>query len=103
VPCRVEHATLIEIALANQVPLYGIAYKDKVEDARHFLGELGNPYRRIGVDAAGRTAIDFGVYGVPETYLVDATGRIRFRWAGPISEEVLRRELLPRLAALEGR
>jgi cytochrome c biogenesis protein CcmG/thiol:disulfide interchange protein DsbE len=103
VPCRAEHATLEGLAASGRVPLYGIAYKDKPADARRFLTALGDPYQRIGVDADGRTAIDFGVYGVPETYIVDAAGAIRFRWVGPVTPEALQREILPRLAALEAR
>jgi cytochrome c biogenesis protein CcmG/thiol:disulfide interchange protein DsbE len=99
-PCRLEHATLAGLA-ASGVPLYGIAYKDKPENAAHFLGELGDPYQRLGLDLDGRTAIEFGVYGVPETFLVDRAGRIRFRHAGALTDEVLQREILPRLAALE--
>lgn len=99
-PCRVEHATLNGIA-ASGIPLVGIAYKDKLENAQRFLGDLGDPYQKIGLDLDGRTAIDFGVYGVPETYILDRDGRIRFRYAGSLSDEVLKTEILPRLAALE--
>jgi cytochrome c biogenesis protein CcmG/thiol:disulfide interchange protein DsbE len=99
-PCRVEHATLTGLA-ASGVPLYGIAYKDKPENAQRFLGELGDPYQKIGLDLDGRTAIDFGVYGVPETYILDRDGRIRFRYAGALTDDILKTEILPRLAALE--
>jgi DsbE subfamily thiol:disulfide oxidoreductase len=103
VPCRLEHATLSGFAASGRVPVLGIAYKDKPEDSKRFLAELGDPYQRIGVDAEGRTAIDFGVYGVPETYIVDAAGAIRFRWVGPLTPEALEHEILPRLAALGGK
>lgn len=99
-PCRVEHATLTGLA-ASGVPLYGIAYKDKPENAQRFLTELGDPYQKIGLDLDGRTAIDFGVYGVPETYILDRDGRIRFRYAGALTDDILKTEILPRLAALE--
>ena len=99
-PCRVEHATLTGLA-ASGVPLYGIAYKDKPENAQRFLADLGDPYQRIGLDLDGRTAIDFGVYGVPETYILDRDGRIRFRYAGAVTDDILKTEILPRLAALE--
>jgi cytochrome c biogenesis protein CcmG/thiol:disulfide interchange protein DsbE len=102
-PCREEHATLAGLAASGTVPLYGIAYKDKPADSQRFLSALGDPYQRIGIDAEGRTAIDFGVYGVPETYIVDATGAIRYRWVGPLTPEALQTEILPRLAALKGR
>ena len=100
-PCRIEHGTLAGFAASGRVPVLGIAYKDKPEDSKRFLAELGDPYQRIGVDLDGRTAIDFGVYGVPETYLVDAQGAIRYRHVGPLTPEALQSEILPRLAALE--
>jgi DsbE subfamily thiol:disulfide oxidoreductase len=103
VPCRLEHATLAGFAASGRVPVLGIAYKDKPSDSQRFLAELGDPYPRVGVDADGRTAIDFGVYGVPETYIVDAAGEIRFRWVGPLTPEALEQEILPRLAALGGK
>src|SRR5262249_47995291 len=86
-PCREEHAQLMALAHLPDVTLDGVAYKDKPEDARRFLDGLGNPYRRIGVDQKGATAIDFGVYGVPETYIVDAGGHVRYREVGPLSPE----------------
>ena len=101
VPCRAEHATLSGFAASGRVPVVGIAYKDKLAESKRFLAELGDPYERIGVDADGRTAIDFGVYGVPETYIVDAAGKIRFRWVGPLTPEALEQEILPRLSALK--
>jgi cytochrome c biogenesis protein CcmG/thiol:disulfide interchange protein DsbE len=82
-PCKAEHPVLAALA-KDGVAIYGINYKDKAQDARAWLAQLGNPYRRIGVDATGRTAIDWGVYGVPETFVVDAKGRIRYRHVGPI-------------------
>ena len=100
-PCRVEHPTLTGLA-ASGVPVYGIAYKDKPQDARRLLADLGDPYQRIGLDLDGRTAIDFGVYGVPETYILDRDGRIRYRYAGALTDQVLKTEILPRLAALAG-
>src|SRR5579859_6161796 len=71
VPCRVEHPLLMRLATEEKLPLYGIAYKDKPENTQHLLAQTGDPYRQIGVDADGRTGIDFGVYGVPETYVID--------------------------------
>ncbi|MEI9987727.1 MAG: DsbE family thiol:disulfide interchange protein [Aliidongia sp.] len=103
VPCRQEHATLSGFAASGRIPVEGIAYKDDPEKSKRFLAELGDPYQRVGVDADGRTAIDFGVYGVPETYLVDAAGQIRYRWVGPLTPEALEQEILPRLAALQGK
>lgn len=100
-PCRVEHPILMRLAEEGEVPLVGINYKDKPEAARAWLAELGDPYARIGVDADGRAAIDWGVYGVPETYIVDAAGRIRYRHVGPITSQVLKDEILPRVASLK--
>lgn len=100
VPCRAEHPLLMRLAEVEHVPLYGIAYKDKPEAIKRFLTQLGDPYRRIGLDSSGRTGIDFGVYGVPETYLIDKSGHIRFRYVGPLTEEALEHELLPRLKEL---
>ena len=100
VPCRAEHLQLMALAARPGVTLYGVAYKDKPEDARRFLDELGNPYRRVGVDRAGATAIDFGVYGVPETYLVDAGGHIRYRHVGPLAESDIADKILPMIGRL---
>jgi cytochrome c biogenesis protein CcmG/thiol:disulfide interchange protein DsbE len=103
VPCHAEHQILMEIAgdpqLQARVGLVGLAYKDAPENTRRFLGQGGNPYARIGVDASGRTAIDFGVYGVPETYVIKGDGTIAYRFVGPLSEESLREVLLPQIAA----
>ncbi len=100
VPCRVEHPVLGRLAGAG-VELLGIAWKDKPEDARAWLAELGDPYRRLAVDRDGRVGIDFGVYGVPETYVIDRTGKIRYREAGPITPEDLKDKILPLLAELK--
>ncbi|MDE2227423.1 MAG: DsbE family thiol:disulfide interchange protein [Alphaproteobacteria bacterium] len=100
VPCRAESPVLMDLARRNVVQLYGIDYKDKPEDAAKFLQTFGDPYRRIGVDETGRTAINFGVYGVPETYAIDRAGRIRWRHVGPLSEQVVRTEIMPLLKQL---
>lgn len=97
-PCRVEHRQLM--ALKQQgVEILGIAYKDKQEDSANFLKVLGDPYARTAMDLDGRAAIDWGVYGVPETFLVDRSGKIRFRQAGPLLESDLEK-LRPLLAEL---
>jgi cytochrome c biogenesis protein CcmG/thiol:disulfide interchange protein DsbE len=98
IPCRVEHPFLMELTKNAEVTIIGIAYKDKPEAAKAFLQELGNPYDRIGQDADGRVAIDFGVYGVPETFLIDAGGIIRFRQPGPLTPDVVKDEVMPLLA-----
>jgi cytochrome c biogenesis protein CcmG, thiol:disulfide interchange protein DsbE len=103
VPCHTEHPVLMEIArnpeLKDRVSLVGLAYKDQPENTRRFLGEGGNPFARIGVDQSGRTGIDFGVYGVPETYVVKPDGTIAYRFVGPLSEESFRQVLLPQIVA----
>ena len=99
-PCRDEHALLMGLEKQIGVPVYGIAYKDKQPDTERFLKQLGDPYHAIGVDENGRTAIDFGVYGVPETYVIDREGRIRYRQVGPITQEDYERKILPLLKQL---
>jgi cytochrome c biogenesis protein CcmG, thiol:disulfide interchange protein DsbE len=94
-PCREEHSELMALGRLSGVTLDGIAYKDKPEETRQFLERLGDPFRHIGVDRNGTTAIDFGVYGVPETYVVDATGHIRYRHVGPLTAEDVQNEILP--------
>jgi len=99
-PCRVEHPILMRLAAQDHVALYGIDYKDRPEDAKRILAQLGDPYHAVGLDPDGTTGIDFGVYGVPETYVIDKTGQIRKRFVGPLTEEALQQELLPLLKSL---
>jgi cytochrome c-type biogenesis protein CcmF len=94
VPCREEHSVLPQITKAGIV-LIGIDYKNRPEDAKTWLAELGNPYRIVAVDANGRTGIDFGVYGVPESYLIDKQGVIRFKQTGPLTPDIIRDRLIP--------
>jgi cytochrome c biogenesis protein CcmG/thiol:disulfide interchange protein DsbE len=96
-PCRIEHSTLESLAARNGVTLYGVAYKDEPEKSRAFLSELGNPFAKIDTDRDGRVAIDWGVTGVPETFVVDGKGVIRVHYAGPLNEELLQRLILPAL------
>ena len=84
VPCRAEHPVLTRLAREHAVPLIGLNWKDKPEDARAFLDELGDPFERIGADPSGRAGIDWGVYGVPETFIVGPDGTIRYKQIGPI-------------------
>ena len=100
VPCRLEHPLLMRLAKEQNLPLYGIAYKDKVEDTKRVIAQTGDPYRQIGVDRDGWVGIDFGVYGVPETYVIDKSGHIRQRFVGPLTAEVVEHELLPLLKEL---
>lgn len=94
-PCRAEHPLLKQISAELGVPVIGIAWKDKPDASRAFLAELGDPYAATGTDQNGRTGIDFGITGVPETFLVDGNGIVRYRFAGPLSPEGLRNELVP--------
>jgi cytochrome c biogenesis protein CcmG, thiol:disulfide interchange protein DsbE len=100
VPCRQEHPLLMRLKEQDHVPLYGIAYKDKREDSERLLAQMGDPYTAVGVDREGRTGLDFGVYGVPETYVLDASGHIRKRFVGPLTVETVDKELLPLLRTL---
>jgi cytochrome c biogenesis protein CcmG/thiol:disulfide interchange protein DsbE len=100
VPCREEHPLLMRLAEQEHVPLYGIDYKDRPEAARSLLQEFGDPYQAIGMDQEGRVGLDFGVYGVPETYVLDSSGHIRKRFVGPLTAERVNKELLPLLKAL---
>lgn len=95
VPCRQEHPILLELARDPRIELVGINYKDKNDNALRFLGELGNPFAAVGVDPVGKAAIDWGVYGIPETYLVAPDGTILFKQIGPFTVESLRDKLLP--------
>ena len=99
-PCRDEHPVLLMLAQDPRVRLWGINYKDKPDNARRFLGALGNPYTAVGADVSGRTGIDFGVYGVPETYVLDRDGRIRARYVGALTPARIERELMPLLRKL---
>ena len=99
-PCRVEHANLEQLA-SEGVPIYGINYKDDPEKALRFLAELGNPYVMLGADTSGRTALDWGVYGVPETYIIDSDGVIVLRFAGPITKKILESTIRPAIAAAQ--
>ncbi|WP_298816631.1 DsbE family thiol:disulfide interchange protein [uncultured Roseibium sp.] len=96
-PCRQEHPLLEELAKVDGIEMVGINYKDKPENARRFLGSLGNPYDRVGADASGRAAIDWGVYGVPETFIVDEKGMIRYKFIGPLGPQSYAETFLPEL------
>jgi cytochrome c biogenesis protein CcmG/thiol:disulfide interchange protein DsbE len=100
VPCRSEQPILLRLARENGVTLYGIDYKDHDADGAAFLKEFGNPYQAIGVDASGRVGIDWGVYGVPETFVIDRQGRIRHKEIGPITPDALKTTILPLVAQL---
>jgi cytochrome c biogenesis protein CcmG/thiol:disulfide interchange protein DsbE len=95
--CQIEHPLLMALSKQPGIRLFGIDYKDDAASARRFLGRYGNPYSRVGVDSSGRTSIDFGVYGVPETYVVTGDGKIAFRHVGPLTEAAINDKVLPLL------
>ena len=101
-PCRVEHPLLVALAEARTVPLYGINYKDTPDDAERWLRRLGNPYALMGADLDGRAGIEWGVYGVPETFVVDGAGRIRHRHVGVLSQHDIDETILPLIEDLRG-
>ena len=100
--CREEHPWLVEFAKTKAVPIYGLDYKDQREPAQAWLAERGNPYQASLFDASGRTGIDFGVYGVPETFVIDKQGVIRFKQIGALTPDVLQNKVLPLLRRLNG-
>ncbi|MDQ2937546.1 MAG: DsbE family thiol:disulfide interchange protein [Acidobacteriota bacterium] len=95
VSCREEHPLLLEYARAGAVPIYGLNYKDKHDDAVSWLAELGDPYVLSVADLDGRVGIDYGVYGAPETYLIDRNGIIRFKHIGPVTPDIWEQKILP--------
>jgi len=101
VSCRVEHPLLVQLAQQNVVPVYGLDYKDQPDDGRAWLAQHGNPYTASIVDRDGRVGIDYGVYGVPETFVIDKTGIIRYKQIGPLTEEVLQGRILPLVRELQ--
>ena len=102
VGCRQEHETLNQIAALNDVPIYGLNWKDDAELATSWLTELGDPYVASGFDADGKVAIDWGVYGAPETFLLDAEGIILYRHISPLTMEIWQTEFVPRINAARG-
>ncbi|MEP9374616.1 DsbE family thiol:disulfide interchange protein [Mesorhizobium sp. KR1-2] len=96
-PCREEHPVLLALSQDKRFEVVGLNYKDKPENARRFLGDLGNPYSAVGVDTAGRTAIDWGVYGVPETFVIGRDGKVAFKHVGPITPQSAETVLMPEI------
>jgi cytochrome c biogenesis protein CcmG/thiol:disulfide interchange protein DsbE len=97
-PCRVEHPTLVQLG-AEGVTIHGVNYKDEPQNALRFLAELGNSYAAIGADTTGRTGLLWGLYGVPETFVIDGEGRIVLRFAGPVTQRVLEETIRPAMRA----
>ncbi len=100
VSCREEHPVFMHLRNRGVIPIHGLNYKDKPDDAATWLAELGDPYTRTGADLDGRVAIDWGVYGVPETFLVDREGRIAYKHIGPVTPQLVREKLMPLIEAL---
>ncbi|ESZ47226.1 DsbE family thiol:disulfide interchange protein [Mesorhizobium sp. RSR565B] len=96
-PCREEHPVLLQLSQDKRFVMAALNYKDQAQNARRFLGDLGNPFQAIGVDEAGRTAIDWGVYGVPETFVIGKDGKIAYKHVGPLTGESARDVLLPQI------
>ena len=102
VSCRHEHPVLVELSKSGIVPVYGLNYKDQRDDALRWLQQFGDPYAVSAVDPEGRTGIEFGVYGVPETYVIDKNGVIRYKQIGPVTVEALQNKILPLVRELQG-
>lgn len=101
VSCRREHETLVQLAKTGQVEIIGLNYKDDREAANRWLAQLGNPYVANAFDSDGRVGIDWGVYGAPETFIIDREGIIRHKHIGPLTDEIIREEILPLVARLK--
>lgn len=100
--CRAEHEVLLRLARRGEVDIYSLDWKDERPKATAWLRQLGNPYAATAFDKVGRTAIDLGVYGAPETFVIDAKGMIRYKYAGPLTDQVLETEILPLVRQLKG-
>jgi cytochrome c biogenesis protein CcmG, thiol:disulfide interchange protein DsbE len=100
--CRQEHPLLMNLGRQNIVPVHGLNYKDKPDDAQKWLDDLGDPYTRTGADIDGRVAIDWGVYGVPETFIIDKEGKIAYKQIGAINQKILDEKILPLVKRLQG-
>ncbi len=100
--CRTEHPTFMEIARKGEVALYGLNYKDQPNNAKQWLKELGDPYVLSVSDLEGNVGIDYGVYGAPETYIIDQQGIIRYKHVGPVTWQVWKEEILPKIQELKG-
>ena len=96
--CRIEAPALAQLSRQKGFALYGFVYKDTPEKAQAFLNELGNPFSRVGIDQSGRAGIEWGVYGAPETFIIDGKGIVRERFVGPISDDALQSDILPAIA-----
>lgn len=100
VACREEHPILLELKRNGLAPIHGLNYKDQPSDAAKWLAELGDPYTRTGADISGRVGIDWGVYGVPETFVIDCDGRIAYKHIGPVTQKALKEKIAPLIEKL---
>lgn len=101
VSCREEHPVLLDLAKSDAVPVYGLNYKDKRNDALAWLKQFGDPYKLSIIDGDGRVGIDYGVYGVPETFVIDKAGLIRYKQIGPVTPQALKDKILPLVRQLQ--
>lgn len=101
VPCRAEHPLLMELAKREDIRIVGINQKDDPENARRFLMTLGVPFAAVGSDINGRVSVDWGVYGVPESFVVDGEGVIRLKWIGPLTQGALKNQIIPKIEAIK--
>ncbi|ULA65572.1 MAG: Thiol:disulfide interchange protein DsbE [Nitrospira sp.] len=99
--CKDEHPVLMQMAKSGEAPIYGVDYKDTRDEALGWLRQWGNPYQLVAVDAAGRVGINYGVYGVPETYVIDKAGKIRYKQIGPVDQAVWENTILPLVRELQ--
>ena len=102
VSCRAEHAIITDLANRNLVDIFGLNYKDQPQDARRWLQQFGNPYSASLMDIDGRVGIDWGVYGVPETFVIGRDGQIKYKHIGPVTQESLEHEVIPAIKELLG-
>jgi cytochrome c biogenesis protein CcmG/thiol:disulfide interchange protein DsbE len=101
VPCIEEHPLLNTLRERTGVDIYGVNYKDKADSGRRFIGRYGNPFKAVGTDQTGRSAIEWGVYGMPETFVINGEGKIAYKHVGPISAESLEKQLIPAIVAAQ--
>lgn len=99
--CRAEHPRLVDLAQHKLVAIYGLDYKDQAIDAQQMLMQYGNPFQQVGFDEQGRAAIDLGVYGTPETFVIDQKGIVRYKWIGELTTDVLQNKILPLVTQLQ--
>ncbi len=99
--CQIEHPIITELAKSGKIKVLGYNYKDETEAANRWLQQFGNPYDTILVDESGRAALDWGIYGAPETFLIDAKGIVRWKHVGPITQEIIDQEILPTLESVQ--